>query len=333
MKIIVTGSSGFIGFHVSKKLLESGKKVHGLDSMNNYYDVNLKKSRLKILKKYKNFSFSKTKIENKKNLDKAFKKFKPAIVIHLAAQAGVRYSIEKPRVYLDSNITGTYNVIEISKKLNVKHLIMASSSSVYGANKKIPFKEIDKTETQMSIYAATKKSNESMAHAYSNIWKVPITMVRFFTVYGPWGRPDMALFKFTKGILNNKKIDIYNNGKMYRDFTYIDDIVSGINLLIKKIPNTKQLGRYKDDSLSPIAPFRILNIGNTKKVYLLDFIKEIEKVLGKKAKRNYMPLQKGDVKQTLSNTNLLKKITRYNPKTNFKTGIRKFLDWYLEYYN
>ena len=333
MKIIVTGSSGFIGFHVSKKLLESGKKVHGVDSMNNYYDVNLKKARLKILKKYKNFSFSKTKIENKKNLDKAFKKFKPVVVIHLAAQAGVRYSIEKPRVYLDSNITGTYNIIEISKKLNVKHLIMASSSSVYGANKKIPFKEIDKTETQMSIYAATKKSNESMAHAYSNIWKVPITMVRFFTVYGPWGRPDMALFKFTKGILNNKKIDIYNNGKMYRDFTYIDDIVSGINLLIKKVPDTKQLGKYKNDSLSPIAPFRILNIGNTKKVYLLDFVKEIEKVLGKKAKRNYMPLQKGDVKQTLSNTNLLKKITGYNPKTNFKTGIRKFLDWYLNYYN
>ena len=333
MKIIVTGSSGFIGFHVSKKLLESGKKVHGVDSMNNYYDVNLKKARLSILKKYKNFSFSKAKIENKRNLDKAFKKFKPVVVIHLAAQAGVRYSIEKPRVYLDSNITGTYNIIEISKKLNVKHLIMASSSSVYGANKKIPFKEIDKTETQMSIYAATKKSNESMAHAYSNIWKVPITMVRFFTVYGPWGRPDMALFKFTKGILNNKKIDIYNNGKMYRDFTYIDDIVSGINLLIKKIPDTKQLGKYKNDSLSPIAPFRILNIGNTKKVYLLDFVKEIEKVLVKKAKRNYLPLQKGDVKQTLSNTNLLKKITGYNPKTNFKTGIRKFLDWYLNYYN
>ncbi len=333
MKIIVTGSSGFIGFHVCKKLLESGNKVHGVDSMNNYYDVNLKKARLSILKKYKNFSFSKTKIENKKNLNKAFKKFKPVVVIHLAAQAGVRYSIEKPRVYLDSNITGTYNIIEISKTLNVKHLIMASSSSVYGANKRIPFKEIDKTETQMSIYAATKKSNESIAHAYSNIWKVPITMVRFFTVYGPWGRPDMALFKFTKGILNNKKIDIYNNGKMYRDFTYIDDIVSGINLLIKKIPNTKQSGKYKDDSLSPIAPFRILNIGNTKKVYLLDFIKEIENVLGKKAKRNYMPLQKGDVKQTLSNTNLLKKMTKYNPKTNFKTGIRKFLDWYLNYYN
>ena len=333
MKIIVTGSSGFIGFHVSKKLLGSGNKVHGIDSMNNYYDVKLKKARLAILKKYKNFSFSKVKIENSKDLGKAFKKFKPTIVIHLAAQAGVRYSIEKPRVYMDSNITGTYNIIEIAKKLNVKHLIMASSSSVYGANKKIPFKEVDKTETQMSIYAATKKSNESMAHAYSNIWKIPITMVRFFTVYGPWGRPDMALFKFTKGILNNKKIDVYNNGKMYRDFTYIDDIVNGINLLISKVPSTKQLGKYKNDSLSPIAPFRILNIGNTKKVYLLDFIKEIEKVLRKKAKRNYLPLQKGDVKQTLSNTSLLKKITNYNPKTNFKTGIRNFLDWYLEYYN
>ena len=333
MKIIVTGSSGFIGFHVSKKLLGSGNKVHGIDSMNNYYDVNLKKARLAILKKYKNFSFSKVKIENSKDLGRAFKKFKPTIVIHLAAQAGVRYSIEKPRVYLDSNITGTYNIIEISKRLNVKHLIMASSSSVYGANKKIPFKEINKTETQMSIYAATKKSNESMAHAYSNIWKIPITMVRFFTVYGPWGRPDMALFKFTKGILNNKKIDVYNNGKMYRDFTYIDDIVNGINLLISKVPSAKHLGKYKNDSLSPIAPFRILNIGNTKKVFLLDFIKEIENVLGKKAKKNYMPLQKGDVKQTLSNINLLKKITNYNPKTNFKTGIRNFLDWYLEYYN
>ena len=333
MKIIVTGSSGFIGFHVSKKLLGSGNKVHGIDSMNNYYDVNLKKARLAILKKYKNFSFSKAKIENSKDLGKAFKKFKPTVVIHLAAQAGVRYSIEKPRVYLDSNITGTYNIIEIAKRLNVKHLIMASSSSVYGANKKIPFKEVDKTETQMSIYAATKKSNESMAHAYSNIWKIPITMVRFFTVYGPWGRPDMALFKFTRGILNNKKIDIYNNGKMYRDFTYVDDIVNGINLLISKVPSTKQLGKYKDDSLSPIAPFRILNIGNTKKVFLLDFIKEIERILGKKAKRNYMPLQKGDVKQTLSNTNLLKRITNYNPKTNFKTGIRNFLDWYLKYYN
>tara|TARA_B110001450_G_scaffold245435_1_gene258460 strand:- start:261 stop:1268 length:1008 start_codon:yes stop_codon:yes gene_type:complete len=332
-KILITGSSGFIGFHLSKKLLEKGNIVHGYDSMNNYYDVRLKKARYQILKKNKNFSFTKNKLENRKTLGNVFKKFKPNIVIHLAAQAGVRYSIEKPRVYLDSNITGTYNIIEVSKKYNVKHLIMASSSSVYGANKKIPFKEIDKTETQLSIYAATKKSNESMAHSYSNIWKIPITMLRFFTVYGPWGRPDMALFKFTKGILANKKIDIYNNGKMYRDFTYIDDIVNGIYLLINKVPNIKQFNKYKNDSLSSIAPFRILNIGNTKKVYLLDFIKEIEKELGKKAIRNYMPLQKGDVKQTVSNTNLLKKITGYNPKTNYKVGIKKFLNWYLDYYN
>ena len=333
MKILITGSSGFIGFHLSKKLLDKGYKVHGYDSMNNYYDVSLKKARYNILKKYKSFSFTKNKLENKNSLEKVFKKFKPSIVIHLAAQAGVRYSIEKPRVYLDSNITGSYNIIEVSKKFNVKHLIMASSSSVYGANKRIPFKETDKTETQLSIYAATKKSNESMAHSYSNIWKVPITMLRFFTVYGPWGRPDMALFKFTKGILANKKIDIYNNGKMYRDFTYIDDIVDGIRLLINKIPNHKNFGKYNNDSLSSVAPFRILNIGNTKKVFLLDFIKEIEKVLGKKAIRNYMPLQKGDVKQTLSNTNLLKKLTGYNPKTNYKSGIKKFLNWYLNYYN
>ena len=332
-KILITGSSGFIGFHLSKKLLEKGNIVHGFDSMNNYYDVKLKKARYEILKKDKDFSFTKSKLENKKTLEKVFNKFKPNVVIHLAAQAGVRYSIEKPRVYLDSNITGTYNIIEVSKKLNVKHLIMASSSSVYGANKKIPFTETDKTETQLSIYAATKKSNESMAHSYSNIWKIPITMLRFFTVYGPWGRPDMALFKFTKGILANKKIDIYNNGKMYRDFTYIDDIVNGIQLLINKVPNINQFSKYKNDSLSSVAPFRILNIGNTKKVYLLDFIKEIEKELGKKAIRNYMPLQKGDVKQTVSNTKLLKKITGYNPKTNYKLGIKKFLKWYLDYYN
>jgi len=332
MKILITGSSGFIGFHLTKLLLENKHKVHGYDSMNNYYDIKLKKARLNILKKYNNFSFTRASLENEQKLENTFIKFKPKIVIHLAAQAGVRYSIDKPRVYLQSNITGTFNIIEASHKVKVKHLIMASSSSVYGANKNIPFKEIDKTETQLSIYAATKKANESMAHSYSNIWKIPITMLRFFTVYGPWGRPDMALFKFTKGILANKKIDIYNNGKMYRDFTYIDDIVNGIESLINKVPNNKQFNKYNNDSLSPVAPFRILNIGNTKKVFLLDFIKQIEKELGKKAIRNYMPLQKGDVKQTLSNTNLLKKITGYSPKTNYKLGIRKFLNWYKDYY-
>ena len=331
-KILITGSSGFIGFHLSKELLKQGYKVHGFDSMNSYYDIKLKKARYNILKKNKNFSFTKSKLENSKSLVKTFNKFKPNVVVHLAAQAGVRYSIDKPRVYLDSNISGTFNIIEASHKFKVKHLIMASSSSVYGANKKIPFKEIDKTESQLSIYAATKKSNESMAHSYSNIWKIPITMLRFFTVYGPWGRPDMALFKFTKGILNNKKIDIYNYGKMYRDFTYIDDIIKGIKLLINKAPNLKQKSKYKNDSLSTVAPYRVLNIGNTKKVYLLNFIKQIELELGKKAIRNYMPLQKGDVKQTLSNTNLLKRITGYNPKTSYKIGIKKFINWYLDYY-
>ena len=332
MKVFVTGSSGFIGFHLSKKLLEKGYSIHGFDSMNKYYDVKIKKARLKILKKYKKFSFTKNKLENKKILTDSILRFKPTIIIHLAAQAGVRYSIENPKAYMDSNITGTYNIIELAKKINIKHLLIASSSSVYGANKKLPFTEIDKTETQLSIYAATKKSTESIAHSYSNIWRVPITMLRFFTVYGPWGRPDMALFKFTKGIINKKKIDIYNNGKMYRDFTFIDDIVNGITALINKAPNLNQLGKMRNDSLSPVAPFRILNIGNTKKVFLLDFINELEKQLGKKAIRNYMKMQKGDVKITVSNTSLLRKITNYNPKTNYKTGIKKFLEWYLFYY-
>jgi len=332
MNILITGSSGFIGFHLSKLLLEKGNNVHGIDSMNNYYDVSLKKARLKILLKHKRFSFSKANLENNKKIEKIFIKFKPKIVIHLAAQAGVRYSIDKPRVYLKSNIDGTFNVMESSHKIRVNHLIMASSSSVYGANKKIPFKEIDKTETQLSIYASTKKANESMAHSYSNIWNLPITMIRFFTVYGPWGRPDMALFKFTRGIVENKKIDIYNNGRMYRDFTYIDDIVNGIDLIIKKPPSLKHKNKYNNDSLSSVAPFRILNIGNTKKIYLLDFIKQIEIELGKKAIKNYMPMQKGDVIQTLSDTKLLRILTGYKPKTNYKKGIEKFIKWYKFFY-
>ena len=332
MRIFVTGSSGFIGFHLSKKLLEKGHTVHGFDSMNKYYDVKLKKARLKILKEYKKFSFTKNKLENKKILSQSILKFKPTIIIHLAAQAGVRYSIENPEAYMNSNIIGTYNVIELAKKINIKHLIISSSSSVYGANKNLPFSENDKTETQLSIYAATKKSTESIAHAYSNVWKLPITILRFFTVYGPWGRPDMALFKFTKGIINKKKIDIFNNGKMYRDFTYIDDIVNGVIALMRKAPNLNQLGKIRNDSLSPVAPYRILNIGNTKKIYLLDFINELEKQLEKKAIRNYMKMQKGDVKITLSNTSLLKKIAKYNPVIDYKIGIKKFLKWYLSYY-
>ena len=332
-KIYITGAAGFIGFHAAKKFLNKGIKVHGFDSMNNYYDSSLKKDRLKILKKFKNFSFTKGLLENQKLLNQSVLQFKPTIIIHLAAQAGVRYSIINPDVYLNSNIFGTFNVIKIANKIKVKHLIIGSSSSVYGANKKIPFQEVDKTDHQISFYAATKKSTESLAHSYSSFWKLPITMLRFFTVYGPWGRPDMAYFKFTKKILEGKKIDIYNRGKMYRDYTYIDDIVDGIYKLINRRPLLNPKRKLKNDSLSSVAPFRILNIGNTKKVFLLDFINTLEKELKKKIIKNYMPMQKGDVYSTLSDSSLLKRITGYNPKTNYKTGIKKFINWYLNYYN
>ena len=332
-KLFITGSSGFIGFHVAKRYLDKGFKVYGFDSMNNYYDVKLKRSRLNILKKYKNFSFTKGYLENQKKLNSSINKFKPSIIIHLAAQAGVRYSIENPKIYLNSNIIGTFNVIECAKKLKIKHLIIGSSSSVYGANKKFPFQEIDKTDRQISFYAATKKSTENIAHSYSSLWKIPITVLRFFTVYGPWGRPDMAYFKFTKNILRGKKIDVYNKGKMYRDYTYIDDIVDGIVKLTNKIPKLNSSKKYKNDSISHVAPIRTLNIGNTKKVLLSDFISAIEKNLNKKAVKRFLPMQKGDVYSTLSDSSLLRRITGYNPKTKYKDGIKKFLNWYLDYYS
>ena len=332
-KIFITGSSGFIGFHVAKRYLDKGFKVHGFDSMNNYYDIKLKKSRLKILKNYKNFSFTKGNLDNPRILNYSLNKFKPSIIIHLAAQAGVRYSILNPKAYLDSNINGTFNIIEGAKNLQIKHLILGSSSSVYGSNKKFPFQEIDKTDSQISFYAATKKSTENLAHSYSSLWKLPITILRFFTVYGPWGRPDMAYFKFTKKILKGEKIDIFNKGKMYRDYTYIDDIVDGIFKLTNKFPKLNSQKKFKNDSLSHVAPFRILNIGNTKKVLLLDFINVLEKRIGKKAIKRFLPMQKGDVFSTLSDSSLLKRITGYNPKTKYQDGIKKFLEWYFDYYN
>ena len=333
MKIFITGTAGFIGFSLAKSLLENDHSVYGYDGITNYYDVKLKNNRNKILKKYKKFSFTKGMLENRNLLDKTIIKFKPEIIIHLAAQAGVRYSIDKPRTYLSSNIIGTHNIIELAHKVKVKHLMIASSSSVYGANKKTPYSENDSVKLQMSIYASTKLATESIAHSYSHIWKVPTTVLRFFTVYGPWGRPDMALFKFTKSILDGKKIDIYNKGNLYRDFTYIDDIVHGVSLLIKKIPKYKKNSSLnRIDSLSLVAPFRIINIGNSKKIKLLDFIKTIENSLGKNALKNYMPMQKGDVFMTLANTKLLKKITGFVPKINYKEGVRNFIEWYLDYY-
>jgi len=331
-KILITGASGFIGFSLALNLLKKGYKILGYDSINDYYDVNLKLSRNRILNKFKNFSLIKGELEDQKKLNKNVLKFKPQIIIHLAAQAGVRYSLDVPRKYLSSNIIGTYNIIEIAHKIKVKHLLIASSSSVYGANKQSAFKETDKTDTQLSIYAATKKSTESIAHSYSSLWKIPITMLRFFTVYGPWGRPDMAYFKFTNAIIKNKKIDVYNKGEMYRDFTYIDDVTKSIELLINKIPSQNKKKQYKNDSLSTVAPFRIINIGNQKKVYLKNFISALEKKLNKKANKNNMSMQKGDVKKTLSNTNLLYQIIKYKPKINYINGISAFVDWYKNYH-
>jgi|TARA_B110000438_G_scaffold294209_1_gene335271 UDP-glucuronate 4-epimerase len=331
--IFITGSAGFIGFSLAQSLLDRGHHIHGYDGMTEYYDVKLKHERNRILKTYKNFIFTEAMLENEEVLKKTIIEFKPEIIIHLAAQAGVRYSIEKPRVYLSSNITGTFNIIELANQLKVKHLLIASSSSVYGANSNIPYREIDKTQTQLSIYAATKKATESIAHSYSNLWKLPITMLRFFTVYGPWSRPDMALFKFTESIIKGSKVDIYNNGEMYRDFTYIDDVVNGVISLIDIPPKEiSEKNIDQNDSLSSVAPFRIVNIGNSKKVKLLDFVEILEKCLEKKAIRNYMPMQKGDVHSTWANTDLLKKLTGYSPATDFKEGVKKFVDWYMNHY-
>jgi UDP-glucuronate 4-epimerase len=330
-KFFITGTAGFIGFHLAKLLLKDGFRVHGYDSINDYYDVNLKLARQNILLKDKNFSNTKGLLEDNNKLNEVAEKFQPDVIIHLAAQAGVRYSLENPRAYLESNILGTFNVMEAARKLKVKHLLMASTSSVYGANSNMPFTENDRVDTQLTIYASTKKSNESMAHSYAYLWKIPTTMFRFFTVYGPWGRPDMALFKFVSSIINNQPIDIYNNGEMYRDFTYVDDLVNGIRLLVDCVPNNNK--KISDnDSLSPIAPYRVVNIGNSHKIKLLDFIETIEEILNKKAIRNYMPIQKGDVPATWADASLLKELTNYQPKTNYKDGINNFVQWYREFY-
>ena len=333
-KIFITGSAGFIGFHLSKLLLDEGFIVHGYDGMTNYYDVTLKQSRKNILLKYPNYSDTKGMLEDNETILRSISEFQPDVIIHLAAQAGVRYSLENPRVYINTNVVGTFNVMEAAKKQKVKHLLMASTSSIYGANSNMPFKETDKTDTQLTIYAATKKANESMAHSYSYLWKIPITMFRFFTVYGPWGRPDMAYFKFVNAIINNKPIDIYNNGDMYRDFTYVDDLVRGIKLLITSIPKFNKNQKISiHDSLSPVAPFRIVNIGNSEKIKLLDFINAIEEALGKKAIRNYISMQKGDVHATWANASLLKELTGYKPYKNFKDGVFNFVEWYKKYYD
>jgi UDP-glucuronate 4-epimerase len=333
MKILITGSAGFIGFHLAKQLINLKFEVVGLDNINDYYDINLKYDRLNQLgikksgsnkklnlcssEKFKNFKFIRMDLENKIELDKLFANQKFDIVCNLAAQAGVRYSIENPEAYIQSNIVGFLNILECSRHNNIKHLVYASSSSVYGSNKKFPFSVTDSVDNPISLYAATKKSNELMAHTYSHLYNLPTTGLRFFTVYGPWGRPDMALFLFTKGILNDEPINIYNNGDMLRDFTYVDDIVEG---LIRIISN-KNASSYK-----------IYNIGNNNTVKLLDFINEIERILNKKAIKKFMPIQPGDVKKTLADVKDLMSDYNYKPSVKYQDGIQKFIEWYLTYY-
>lgn len=333
-KVLVTGTAGFIGFHLSKLLLEEGFAVVGYDGMTDYYDVRIKERRHQMLLQNQHFSAHIGMLEDFDRLHALAMEEKPDVIVHLAAQAGVRYSLENPRAYIDANIVGTFNVMECARELGVEHLLMASTSSVYGANEDMPFDERERVETQLTLYAATKKANELMAHSYAHLWNLPTTMFRFFTVYGPWGRPDMALFKFTKGILEGTPIDIYNNGDMYRDFTFVTDLVRGIRLLIDTPPvrpeSAEDIAPY--DSLSPVAPFRVVNIGNSDKVRLMDFIEEIEKQCGREAVKNFMPMQKGDVPATWADATLLKELTGYRPQTDVEEGIRQFVAWYRDYF-
>ncbi len=346
-KILVTGSAGFIGFHLSKRLIERGDEVVGLDCINDYYDVNLKFSRLELTgisqsaivygrfvqsSKFSNYKFIKLKLEDREAILELFKKEKFDKVCNLAAQAGVRYSIENPFTYIDSNIVGFINILEGCRHNNVKHLAYASSSSVYGLNEEMPFSTNHNVDHPISLYAATKKSNELMAHTYSYLYGLPTTGLRFFTVYGPWGRPDMALFIFTKAILEGKPIDIFNNGNMQRDFTYVDDIVEGIMRVIDNPPatNSAWTGKNPEPSTS-VAPYKIYNIGNSSPVKLLDFVKAIEESLLRKATINFMPLQNGDVPSTWADVDDLIADLGYKPQTNIKVGVKNFIDWYLHF--
>jgi UDP-glucuronate 4-epimerase len=330
-RALVTGSAGFIGFHLTQRLLREGWLVTGVDGMTDYYDVRLKRARLDILKKSNAFGFHEIMLEDHAALKRAFDEARPDVVVHLAAQAGVRYSLENPRAYVDSNLTGTFNVMEGVRKAMPTHFLTASTSSVYGANSIMPFRETDRTDHPLTLYAATKKANEAMAHSYAHLWGIPTTAFRFFTVYGPWGRPDMALFKFVRGIIDGTPIDIYGEGEMRRDFTYIDDLVEGIVRLIETPPVTGAPVDPAIDSLSPAAPFRVVNIGGGQPVGLLAFIEVIEAELGRGAIRNMMPMQKGDVRETVASAELLKLLTGYKPATGVAEGVKAFVAWYRSF--
>ncbi|ELR71455.1 dTDP-glucose 4,6-dehydratase [Fulvivirga imtechensis AK7] len=332
-RILITGAAGFIGYHLSKALCKQGYSVTGIDNLNDYYDVNLKNSRLEDLAKEENFTFKKIDLCNHEGIDELFAEHRFKYVINLAAQAGVRYSLTNPRAYTQSNIDGFLNILEGCRHYGTKHLIYASSSSVYGANTKMPFSVEHNVDHPVSLYAATKKANELMAHTYSHLYNLPTTGLRFFTVYGPYGRPDMALFLFTKAIIEGKPIDVFNYGKMKRDFTYVDDIVEAIVRLVPKAP--KGNPDWDSDAPNPadsFAPYKIYNIGNNNPVELTAFIEAIEKALGKKAEKNMLPIQPGDVPATYADVDALMKEVDFKPNTSIEIGIQNFVDWYLEYY-
>lgn len=332
--VLVTGSAGFIGFHLCRLLLAEGFRVVGVDAMTDYYDVRLKEARHAELLGHDGFTAELFDIADADRVMALAERTGPAVIVHLAAQAGVRYSLANPRAYIDTNLTGTFNVMEAARALKVGHLLMASTSSVYGGNEDMPFAETDKADLPLTIYAATKKANEAMGHAYAHLHNLPTTMFRFFTVYGPWGRPDMAPFKFTQAIVAGLPIDVYNHGAMWRDFTYVDDLVRGIRLLIDAVP-VRPAGREAiapGDSLSPVAPFRVVNIGNSTKVRLEDFIAAIEAAVGKPAIRRYVDMQPGDVPATWADATLLRALTGYAPRTDVREGVAKFVAWYRGYY-
>ncbi len=333
MKILVTGAAGFIGSHVARLLLERGDEVVGLDNLNDYYDVNLKRARLERLRECQDFSFEKLDLADRQGMDVLFRQGGFQRVIHLAAQAGVRYSIENPHVYINSNITGTLHVLEGCRHHNVEHLVYASTSSVYGANTTMPFSVHHNVDHPLSLYAATKKSNELMAHTYASLYQLPVTGLRFFTVYGPWGRPDMALFKFTKAMLAGEPIDVFNHGRHKRDFTYIDDIAQGVVRSVDKVATANP--DWSSDTPDPgtsAAPYRLYNIGNQEPVELLRFIEVLEDCLGVKAQMNMLPLQPGDVPSTFADVEDLVRDVGYRPATSVEEGVKRFVEWYREYY-
>lgn len=330
MRFFVTGAAGFIGFHLASRLLQQGHDVVGYDGMTTYYDVGLKRARLRELHEHSNFKFTAAMLEDRDVLSAAIRDFEPHVVVHLAAQAGVRYALEAPDAYFRSNMTGTFNLLESVRQNPPSHLLFASTSSVYGGNVKMPFTEKDRADFPVSLYAATKKGGESMCHSYAHLFGIPTTVFRFFTVYGPWGRPDMAIYKFVRAISRDEPIEVYGHGQMARDFTYIDDLVDAVVALVDVVPGSKSVSQ--DDSLSPVAPFRTVNIAGGTPVRLLDFVAAIENAMGRQAERIMLGMQPGDVVETHSDSSLLHQLIGHLPSTPMSEGVSRFVAWYREYY-